>query len=323
MKAMRGVLRFLPVMVLSAVLCGLVAACGATGGARDGTWQSEMGQVRMAVRGDESDPSRTAGWSGLTRHVAEFAGLEPKVFEASDYNGVIQALAAGQVDYAAMGGGSYASVDDQVGGKVVPMLTVRQAEGTLGYYSALVVRADSPYRTLQDLRGKRIAFVDFASTSGYIFPRHAMKQQGLDPDHFFGAEIMAGGATQALMALINGRVDAAMTLASAGTPETGFAAGSHITLARKGLMKLSDVRIIWTAGPMPNSPYVIRTDRPAPFVDVMRGTLAILPYEHPDVWEETSQTAGSTFAPVTKATYAEVIALHKQEIAAHRGGAAK
>ena len=149
-----------------------------------------------------------------------------------------------------------------------------------------------------------------------------MQLLGLDPDHFFGSAIMAGGATQALMALVNGRVDAAMMVASAGTPETGFAAGSHITLARKGLLKLSDLRIVWTAGPIPNTPYVIRTDRPKPFVDVMRGTLAMLPYEAPDVWEETSQTAGSTFVPVTRARYAEVIALHVAEVASHRGGAA-
>jgi phosphonate transport system substrate-binding protein len=98
-----------------------------------------------------------------------------------------------------------------------------------------MVRSSSPYRTLADLKGKKIAFVDFNSTSGYIFPRRAMRNQGIDPDNFFGDAIMAGGATQAAMALVNGRVDAAMILASAGTPETGFAAGSHISLARKGL----------------------------------------------------------------------------------------
>jgi len=147
-----------------------------------------------------------------------------------------------------------------------------------------------------------------------------MRQQGLDPDHFFGETIMAGGATQAAMALVNGRVDGAVMLASAGTPETGFAASTPITLARKGLMKVSDLRSVWTAGPIPNSPYVIRTDRPKPFVDVMRGTLAILPYEKPKVWEEISQTAGSNFAPVGRDLYKDVIAIRNDEIQARRSG---
>jgi phosphonate transport system substrate-binding protein len=288
---------------------------------KDGRWQSQMGHLRIAVRGDEADPSKTAGWGGYRAHIRDFTGFEPQTSEATDYNGVIQALSTGQVDYATMGGGSYANVDAQVGSKAVPFLTVRQAEGTLGYYSILMVRASSPYRTLADLKGKKIAFVDFNSTSGYIFPRRAMRKEGLDPDSFFGDAIMAGGAPQAVMALVNGRVDAAMVLGSAGTPETGFAAGSHITLARKGLVKLSDLRTVWTAGPIPNSPLVIRTDRPQPFVDVMRGTMAIMPYEQPKVWEETSQTAGSTFAPVNRAFYTEVIDIRRDEIQSRRGEA--
>ncbi len=303
------------------LLATALGGCGKIGDlAQDGRWQGQMGRLRIAVRGDEADPSKTAGWDGFRQHIHAFTGLDPQTTEASDYNGVIQALSSGQVDYATMGGGSYANVDAQVGGKAVPFLTVRQAEGTTGYYSLMMVRSNSPYRTLADLRGKKIAFVDFNSTSGYIFPRRAMRQQGLDPDHFFGETIMAGGATQAAMALVNGRVDGAVMLASAGTPETGFAASTPITLARKGLMKVSDLRSVWTAGPIPNSPYVIRTDRPKPFVDVMRGTLAILPYEKPKVWEEISQTAGSTFAPVNRAFYKDIIAIRSDEIHARRGG---
>lgn len=306
--------------VLGLCVLGL-AGCGkAAQNVRPGSWQEQMGQLRIAVRGDEGDPSKTAGWGGFTEHVHRFTGLNPKVAEASDYNGVIQAISAGQVDYATMGAGSYANADAQVGAKAVPFLTVRQAEGNMGYYAALMVRSASPYRTLQDLKGKKLAFIDFNSTSGYIYPRRAMRKIGIDPDHFFGEAVMAGGGTQALMALVNGRVDAAVVVASAGTPETGFAAGSHVTLARRGLLKLSDVRVIWTAGPVPNSPYVIRTDRPKPFVDVMRGTLAILPYEKPQVWEEISQTAGSTFAPVNRDFFKEVIDIRSEEIHLRRSG---
>jgi phosphonate transport system substrate-binding protein len=291
--------------------------------AKDGRWQSQMNHLRIGVRGDEADPSKTAGWAGYRQHIRDFTGFDPKTFEASDYNGTIQALSSGQVDYATMGGGSYANVDAQVGSKAVPFLTVRQAEGNIGYYSVIMVRSGSPYRTLADLKGKKIAFVDFNSTSGYIFPRRAMREQGIDPESFFGDAVMAGGAPQAAMALVNGRVEAAVLTGSAGTPESGFAAGSHITLARKGLVKLSDLRTVWTAGPIPNSPFVIRTDRPKPFVDIMRGTLAILPYEKPEVWEETSQTAGSTFAPVNREIYKKIIDIRNDEISSRRGGETK
>ncbi len=283
-----------------------------------------MGTVRVAVQGDQADPDRIADWTGYKAHVRAMTGLTVQVAEASDYNGVIQALSSGQIDLGTMGGGSYANVDAQIGNRAAPLLTARQAEGVIGYYSALLVRTNSPYHKLEDLRGKKIAYIDFNSTSGYIFPRYVMTKQGLDPDHFFGDAIMAGGAAQAALAMMNGQVDAAMVNVSGGTPETGFTTGGPYSLARRGMMKVEDARIIWTAGPIPNSPMVIRTDRPKPFIDAMRGALAILPYEHPDIWAQMNQTAGSTFAPVSRATYANVIEIRNQDIARRKGqGVAK
>jgi len=312
---------------LSHFLC--LAACGPAilAGCSDsapelppGSWQSEMGRLRIAVRGDEADPEAAARWDGYRAHFEEITGLPVETFEATDYNGVIQAVASGQVDMAVMGAASYANVNAQIGSLAVPFVTVRQAEGTMGYYSAIAVRSDSPYRKIADLKGKTLAYVDFNSTSGYVFPRKAMRDQGIDPEKFFARSIMAGGATQSLVAMANGRVDAAMVTVSAGTPETGFAAGSHITAGRRGLIEPGDIRLIWTAGTIPNSPFVIRTDRPKPFIDIMRGALAMLPYEKPEVWEQMGQVAGGTFVPVNEATYAGVVALRNADIAQRRSG---
>ncbi|MBU2587283.1 MAG: phosphate/phosphite/phosphonate ABC transporter substrate-binding protein [Alphaproteobacteria bacterium] len=299
----------------------LLAGCGSdVPDLPPGSWQADMGRLRIAVRGDEADPDSAARWDGYRAHFEEITGLPVETFEATDYNGVIQAVASGQVDMAVMGAASYANVNAQIGSLAVPFATVRQAEGTMGYYSAIAVRSGSPYRTLADLEGKTIAYVDFNSTSGYVFPRRTMRDQGIDPDTFFARSIMAGGATQALVAMANGRVDAAMVTVSAGTPETGFAAGSHITVGRRGLVDPDDIRLIWTAGTIPNSPFVIRTDRPKPFIDIMRGALAMLPYEKPEVWEQMGQVSGGTFVPVNEATYAGVVALRNADIAQRRSG---
>lgn len=239
---------------MPAVLIAALAACGAaTPSVPAGSWQAEMGRIRIAVRGDDSDPAFAARWNGYETHLKEITGLPVETYEASDYNGVIQAISAGQVDVATMGGSSYANVDAQVGTKAVPFFTVRQAEGTLGYYSALAVRSDSPYQSVADLKGKSVAYVDFNSTSGYIHPRKMLAEQGYEPDRHFGRSIIAGGGTQALLAMVNGRVDAAMITVNSGTPETGFAAGSHITASRRGLIQRKDVRLIWTGGPVPNT----------------------------------------------------------------------
>ncbi len=289
----------------------------------ESSWQAKVGKLRVAVKGDEADPAFAATWEGYRGYLGEITSLPVETFEASDYNGVIQAVSSGQVDFATMGAGSYANVDSQVGGKVVPFLLVRQAEGNTGYYSAIAVRASSPYRTVADLKGKTIAYIDFNSTSGYIYPRRELKNEGFDPDRHFSRSILAGGGTQALLSMVNGRVDSAMITVSAGSPETGFATGSHISLARRGLLDLKDVRIIWTAGPMPNSPFVIRTDRPQAFIDVTRGALAMLPYEKPEVWAEMGQAPGNDMFPVDRSDYADIIAIRADDISQRRTGTSK
>jgi phosphonate transport system substrate-binding protein len=80
------------------------------------------------------------------------------------------------------------------------------------YYSYWIVRKDSPYQRLEDLRGKRACFPSELSTSGYIFPMYRLVQLGIlkppvDPKQFFGEVVFGGGYAQCWEALRNGHVD--------------------------------------------------------------------------------------------------------------------
>jgi phosphonate transport system substrate-binding protein len=286
-------------------------------------WQKEVGQLRIGASQGEDSGMTLARWTTYQKYLSRVTGLEVVVFQAPDYNGIIQAMASGQLELAQMGNTAYANAREQMGDKVTPFLASRTAEGFSGYYSALIVRADSPYRTLEDLRGKSLGYVDFNSTSGYLFPRWSLRQQGVDPDTFFSKTAMSGGHTQSVLALANGQFDAVFMFASGGTPETGFTAGSLYTLARKGAVKISDYRIVWTAGPMPNSPFVIRTDRPQAFQDVTRGAMAALPYESPQLMVELNLLEGSDFQPVTPADYQVGVDMRRAEIAERRAAPAQ
>ena len=273
----------------------------------------------MAVSGSNDDPMLVKRRSVFRDRLSAALGLPVKLYESSDYNGVIQAISSGQVDLAQIAGGGYANVDAQVGSLVAPILTPRQAEGETGYYSALVVRADSPSRSLADMKGKSLGYVDFNSTSGYLVPRAKFREQGLDPDTYFGKTSFAGGHTQAVMALANGQFDAAILQASGGDPQQGFTRGALYTMARRGLVDLKDFRIIWTTGPIPSEAVIVRTDRPQAMIDLVRGTMAALAYDEPELWTEIGQLDGSAYTAVTRDHYKDIIALRAADIAQRRG----
>lgn len=308
---------FLALLMVSGVV---VSGCGGQGEAASGPWREQMKQVRFAVRGAEDDPTMAKRWDVYRQYLGKATGLPVKVYESSDYNGAIQAIASGQVDMAQLAAGSYANADAQVGKLVAPILTVRQAEGAMGYYSAVVVKTNSPIRSLADMKGRSLGYVDFNSTSGYLFPRAKMREQGIDPDTYFGKTSFAGGHTQAVMALENGQFDAAVISVGGGNPVDGFTTGPIQTMARRGLVDAKAFRMIWVSGPVPNVAFVTRTDRPQAFIDVTRGALAALPYDDPDLWIGIGQPDGGALTAVDRNFYADVIKLRAADIANRRAG---
>jgi phosphonate transport system substrate-binding protein len=75
------------------------------------------------------------------------------------------------------------------------------------YWAVVVTRADSPIQKLEDLRGKRFAWVDPGSTSGYLFPRAMIQAKGLSLDDL-GQQVFAGGHDKVGLAVLQGQVDA-------------------------------------------------------------------------------------------------------------------
>jgi phosphonate transport system substrate-binding protein len=84
--------------------------------------------------------------------------------------------------------------------------------GKTSYTSRIFVRKESGFKALEDLRGKTIAFIDPGSTSGYVYPMVLLIKKGLvkgrDPKTFFKEAMFAGTHEAALLALLNGSVDA-------------------------------------------------------------------------------------------------------------------
>ena len=143
------------------------------------------------------------------RVLGRLVGAPVRVTVASDYAAVIEALRNRTADLAFVHPGGYVLASREAKATIVAK-NVWHGKST--FTSRIYVRRDGGVRQLEDLRGKTIAFVDPASSSGYIYPMVLLIQRGLvrnrDPKTFFRDVVFAGSHDAAMRALVNGHVDA-------------------------------------------------------------------------------------------------------------------
>lgn len=142
----------------------------------------------------------------LAEMLSEELGVQVEAFTAVNYVAVVEGLGSGQVDFGFIPPFSYVLANSESEAQVV--LTALGSDGKPYYRSQFAAGTDSGIENLEDLKGKKIAFVDPSSTSGYLFPAAHLADLGYDIDNDFET-ILAGGHDKSLQALLNGDVDVA------------------------------------------------------------------------------------------------------------------
>ncbi len=84
----------------------------------------------------------------------------------------------------------------------------RHPERSLGYTLIAIVKADSPYKTLADLKGKRVAHTSPSSNSGNLAPRVFFPENGLVPDTDY-KPVFSGGHDKSVLGVARGDYDMA------------------------------------------------------------------------------------------------------------------
>jgi phosphonate transport system substrate-binding protein len=133
-------------------------------------------------------------------------GIPVETFTSTEYTGLIEAMASGKVDIGSLPTLAYVLAKDKNAAQVI-LKTSRN--GSLTYHSMFVARADSGIKKIEDAKGKRMAFVDSASASGYLFPVAYLKKESIDPEKYFAQTMFAGSHDNAVRAVYSGDVDVA------------------------------------------------------------------------------------------------------------------
>lgn len=289
-----------------AILFTLLAV-GAQAQAND--WRKDYPKVSFAPTSSENEADRIVRFKPLGDYLKKTLGVDFEIFIVSDYAGQIEALKAKKIHMASMGADGYAGAYEVSGGNVEPLATTMDLKGSTGYNSIVVVKADSPYKTLADLKGKTFAFADPNSTSGYLFPSFYFRKQNMDPATFFSKTGFAGSHENDVMAVINGTYDAAATYT---TNETKGVVQSMVS---KKMIAEGAVRTIWKSALIPNGPVVIRKDLPEAMKKDIQQAFLDFADKDPEGFKAYTAPGGTMkFVSVTHDRYLDIIEMRAENL---------
>ncbi|ALV91847.1 MULTISPECIES: phosphonate ABC transporter substrate-binding protein [Pantoea] len=253
--------------------------------------------------------------------------VDTKMRNSSDYAGVIQGLLGNKIDMVlSMSPASYASVYLQNPKAVdVVGIVVDDKDGSQGYHSVVIVKADSPYKKLEDLKGKSFGMADPDSTSGFLMPNQAFKKEfgGTVDDKYnntFSSVTFSGGHEQDILGVLNGQFEGAVTWTSLiGDYNTGYTSGAFGRLIRMDhpdLMK--QIRIIWQSPLIPNGPILVSNNLPADFKAKVVAAIKKLDKEDHSCFVKAVGGA-QHIGPATVADYQNIIDMKRDLMKGSRG----
>jgi len=196
----------------------------------------------------------TASGNAMASALATATGLKFKVTIPTSYAAQIESVCAGQTDIAAIAPLQMTLLLDKGCGTPILAALRKDDKGQLAttYQAQILVRSDSGITDINGLKGKKFAFVDPISTSGFLFPTLLVKSKtGQEPKTFFSNTIFAGGHDKSVLALYRGDVDGAASFIDART------------LAGMPADIMTKTKVIDTAGPIPNDGIAVAKNFPA------------------------------------------------------------
>ena len=146
-----------------------------------------------------------AEFDPLMAYLSDSIAQKVVLYIAKDYGDLRSQMESDAVDIGTFSPFGY--VDATRGGKI-RLIAQCVINGTASYRGVIIAGNDTGLKSLADLRGKRFAFVDPKSASGYVYPRALLIEHGITPEKFFKQIIFAGGHDKVIADVLERRVDA-------------------------------------------------------------------------------------------------------------------
>ena len=124
-----------------------------------------------------------AAFEPIRLYLEETIGMKIEVTVADDYASLVEGMKNNKVDIGWYGAFSYIAAESEM--DLVPLVVESRKETGPYYQSLIIASKDSGIHSVEELVGKRFAFVDSGSTSGFILPYALFKSRDINIEQNF------------------------------------------------------------------------------------------------------------------------------------------
>ena len=296
--------------VLGTALAAAAATPFASAARAADDWRKQFPEIVFAMIPEENASGVTDRYAPFMEYLTKELGTKVTLRVANDYAAIIEGQRAGNIQVAYYGPASFSRAL-VTGVKTTAFAIDVNSDGSKGYYSVFYVMADSPYKTIEDVKGKALGLVDPNSTSGYNMPLFTLNKMDIDPQKYFSNVLITGSHENAVIALAGGQVQTCANWWNAP-------GDSNLTrMLNKGMlkkadgtpMKESDFRIILKSALIINSPTAYLDSLPDDMKAAIRQAWFDAPTKAPQAFAKLSDGKNKPWAPVTNADYDDTIKL--------------
>jgi phosphonate transport system substrate-binding protein len=242
----------------------------------------------------------------FTDCLAQCTGKRVVYYPVNSNSAEIEAMRSGRLHVAGFSTGPTGFAVNLAG--AVPFAAKGTEQGVQGYHLISLVRKDSPYQKLSDLKGKRVAHTAPSSNSGNLAPLVLYPPEGLKPNEDY-KPLWSGGHDKSALGVLSGDYDMA-----------GVASDVYERMVTRGTLKGDDFRIIFTSPLFPTSSFAYAHDLkpdlaakikecflafrfPASMVKEFNGDDRFFPITYKEAWKVVRDIAEGSGTPYNKSAY--------------------
>ncbi len=265
------------------------------------------------------DPAVYANiWKPFVDYLKTCTGKNVVYYPVQSNAAEIEAMRSGRLHVAGFSTGPTGFAVNLAG--AVPFAAKGTEQSVRGYHLISLVKKESPYQKLSDLKGKRVAHTSPSSNSGNLAPLVLYPLEGLKPNDDY-KPVMSGGHDKSVLGVLSGDYDMA-----------GVASDVYERMVTRGTVKADDFRIIYKSPIFPTSSFAYAHDLkpdlatkvtgcffsfrfPPEMQKEFNGDDRFFPINYKDTWKVVRDIAVGSGTPYNKAAFDEESRREAAEIA--------